>query len=386
MSIMLKPLTQEFGWSRTAATGAITTGTIIAGILSLPIGKLADKYGPRALTSLGALMTAIAYLAFSKLVALWQFYLIFIISRAISTNTLSNIVPRTAVVNWFFRFRGRALGLLAMSPALGASVLTIIAQFIMKNHGWRVVFVIFAIGMIVFQATPAALILRKRPEDLGLLPDGERKVAVSITSSTQVGAEEELNWTLRDAIRTSAIWLLSAAIVVALAINSGIGFHMAAYFTDVGIDSTIAVGAISVYALTGAISNLIWGFLTERLPERIMAATVMIISAGAILFLHFVRTAVGAYAFAVIFGLSSRGEGLLVNIILAQYYGRSSFGTITGFVFPFSMIGLGFGPLISAFSFDLTGSYNTGFNIFIVASLIAATLLWIAKKPARALH
>jgi sugar phosphate permease len=238
----------------------------------------------------------------------------------------------------------------------------------------------------VFQAIPAALILRKQPEDLGLLPDGERKVAVSITSSTQVGAEEELNWTLRDAIRTSAIWLLSAAIVVALAINSGIGFHMAAYFTDVGIDSTIAVGAISVYALTGAISNLIWGFLTERLPERLMAATVMIISAGAILFLHFVRTAVGAYAFAVIFGLSSRGEGLLVNIILAQYYGRSSFGTINGFVFPFSMIGLGFGPMISAFSFDLTGSYNTGFNIFIVASLIAATLLWIAKKPARALH
>ena len=122
--------------------------------------------------------------------------------------------------------------------------------------------------MIVFQAIPAALILRKRPEDFGLLPDGERKVAVSITSSTQVGAEEELNWTLRDAIRTSAIWLLSAAILVALAVNSGIGFHMAAYFTDVGIDSTIAVGAISVYALTGAISNLIWGFLTERLPER----------------------------------------------------------------------------------------------------------------------
>jgi len=384
MSIMLKPLTQEFGWSRTAATGAITTGTIISGILSLPIGKLADKYGPRALTSLGALITAIAYIAFSKLVALWQFYLIFIISRAISTNTLTNIVPRTAVVNWFFRFRGRALGLLAMCPALGASVLTIIAQLIMKNHGWRVVFAIFAIGMIVFQAIPSALILRKRPEDFGLLPDGERKVAVSIISSTQVGAEEELNWTLRDAIRTSAIWLLSAATVVALAINSGIGFHMAAYFTDVGIDSTIAVGAISVYALTGAISNLIWGFMTERLPERLMAAAVMIISAGAILFLHFVTTAVDAYAFAVIFGLSSRGEGVLVNIILAQYYGRSSFGTINGFVFPFSMIGLGFGPLISAFSFDLTGSYNTGFNIFIVASLIAATLLWIAKKPARA--
>jgi len=386
MSIMLKPLTQEFGWSRTAATGAITAGTIISGILSLPIGRLADKYGPRALASFGALITAIAYAAFSKFIALWQFYLIFIIARAISTNTLSNIVPRTAAVNWFLRFRGRALGMLAMSPALGASVLTIVAQLIMENHGWRSVFVIFALGMMVFQAIPAALILRKRPEDLGLLPDGERKAAVSIISSTYSGAEKELNWTLRDAIRTPAIWLLSAAIVVALAVNSGIGFHMAAYFTDVGIDATIAVGAISVYALTGAISNLIWGFLTEKLPERLMAVTGMIISAAAIFFLHFVRTTVGVYVFAAIFGLSSRGGGVLVNIILAQYYGRSSFGTINGFVFPFSMIGLGFGPLISSFFFDQTGSYHTGFNIFMVASLIAATLLWMAKKPARALR
>jgi sugar phosphate permease len=364
MSIMLIPLTQEFEWSRTALTGAITAGTIISGILSLPVGKLADRYGPRFLTSLGALITAVSYAAFTKFADLTQFYLIYIIARAIATNTISQVVPRTAVVNWFYRFRGRALGMLAMSPALGASILAIIAEFIMQRYGWRDVFAIFAVATVLFQAIPAALILRKRPEDLGLLPDGKRKAPVSISASQHPGVKEEINWTLQDAIRTRTLWLLSVAVVFALAVAAGIGFQMAAYFTDMGIDPTAAIGAISVYALTGAVSNLIWGFLTERLSERLMAATVMVLTAIAILYLHSVRTITGAYTFAVFFGLTSRGGGVLLSIILAEYYGRSSFGAIHGFVYPFSMIGLGFGPLISSFFFDLTGSYTVVLNNF----------------------
>ena len=119
MSIMLKPLTAEFGWSRTAATGAITTGTILSGLLSYPLGKLADRYGPRILTTLGALVMACVYIATGLFVSLWQFYVVFVIGRVVSVNTLSTTVPRTAAVNWFRRYRGRVLGLLTagLAPA-----------------------------------------------------------------------------------------------------------------------------------------------------------------------------------------------------------------------------------------------------------------------------
>jgi MFS family permease len=92
-------------------------------------------------------------------------------------------------------------------------------------------------------------------------------------------------------------------------------------------------------------------------------------------------TATGAFLFAVLFGLTSRGEATLVNIILAHYYGRSSYGAISGFVYPFNMVGLGFGPLICSLGFDLTGSYQMLFSVFVAASLISALLLWLAKKP-----
>ena len=381
MSTMLKPLTEEFGWSRTTATGAITTGTIMAGLFSFPFGKLADRYGPRLLSSLGAFVIACTYVAITKFSNLWQFYVIFVIARVVTANTLSSIVPQTAAVNWFRRFRGRALGLLSMATPLGASVLAFIAQLVMERHGWRTVFMSFALVMVFLQAIPAALVLRRRPEDLGLVPDGGKSERVISAPTGQPLAQGEVPWTLGDAIRTRTLWLLIAAIVLALTINAGVGFHLVAYYTDVGIVPSVAVGALSIYALTGALANVIWGFLSERLPERLLASVVMILTSAAILYLQSVRTAAGAFLFAVLFGLTSRGEGTLVNIIMAHYYGRSSYGAISGFVYPFNMFGLGFGPLICSVFFDLTGSYQLLFRVFVAASMISALLFWLAKKP-----
>ena len=183
MSIMLKPLTTEFGWSRTAATGAITTGTIMAGLFSYPFGKLADRYGPRLLTSVGALLTAGTYAAIASFSNLWQFYAVYVIGRVIATNTVSGVVPKTAAVNWFRRYRGRVMGFLTMTSPLGSSLLVFIAQIIMIHHGWRFVFIVFALATILLQALPAALVLRRRPEDMGLVPDGGPRTRVTSAPS-----------------------------------------------------------------------------------------------------------------------------------------------------------------------------------------------------------
>jgi len=156
---------------------------------------------------------------------------------------------------------------------------------------------------------------------------------------------------------------------------------LVAYCTDVGIPPSAAVGALSLYALIGAGANVIWGFLSEKLPERLLASAVMVLTAVSILYLQSIRTPAGAFVFAVLFGLTSRGEGTLVNIILAHYYGRNSYGAIHGFVGPFHMVGLGLGPLIGALAFDFAGSYEGLYNIFIGVSMIAAALLWLSKKP-----
>jgi sugar phosphate permease len=385
-SIMLKPITEELGWSRTALSGVATAGTIVAGLASAPIGPLADRYGPRVLGTLGALYVGLTYFAISHVTELWQFYLVYVAGRAVSGVTLTGVVPNTAAANWFRRMRGRALGLISAAIPFGGAVLAFGGQWIIDAHGWRTVYLVLCAAVFTLFVLPSAIVMRRRPEDVGLLPDGDQ-APPGHTGSTAPprasvrSAGDEASWTRREAMRTPALWLITAAGTIAIAANSGVSFHQVAYYTDVGLPTTTAVASLAIYALAGAAAVAFWGFLTERLPERNVAMVVMFVSAAATLYLLTVRSAAGALVFAILFGLTSRGEGALLNIILAQYFGRASFGAISGFVHPFQMVGLGLGPMFSSICFDLTGSYQIVFVLYAGVSMLAVGLLWLARKP-----
>jgi predicted MFS family arabinose efflux permease len=156
---------------------------------------------------------------------------------------------------------------------------------------------------------------------------------------------------------------------------------MVAYFTDVKIQPAVAVGALSVMALTGAFGSGLWGALAEKIHPRALGVTAMLLSAAAVALLTQTRVAPSAFIFAIVFGLSARGGFVLIHILLAHYFGRRSFGAITSTLEPFHKGGLGVGALLAGMAFDFSGSYQMVFLLFFANYLIAATLTWLARQP-----
>lgn len=376
---MLKAMTEDLGWSRTALSGAVMLGTIAGGVLSPLTGWLTDRYGPRLLMTLGVAVMTLTFMAIANVEAVWHFYIAYIVARGVAQAAVSGVVPRTAAVNWFRRMRGRAMGTLAMSVPLGGAVMTTGAQALMSGGvDWRAVFLVLALATGVVLLVPSALLMRGRPEDLGLRPDGDE----APSSGWAVAAvAPERSWTMREATRTPALWLITLALMASAWPNGAASVHMVVYFTDQGVSTAAAVAALSTFALTGAASSAIWGYLTELISERLLAVWAMGIAAVACAYVVTVHSAWGAVLFGGVFGMAARGEGALLAIMLANYYGRRSFGTISGFTTPFQMLGLGGGPLIASLINDVTDAY-TAFWIASVGTFAAAgVMLWLARRP-----
>jgi len=380
---MLPHIEESTGWNRSSITFAVTIGTVTGGFLSPTFGRLADKYGPRAISSAGVLVAAGAMIAvgISGSTHIAVFYVAYLCGRTATQNTLGGVTSQTTMVNWFKRMRGRAIGLSSMAVPLGGATLVPLSQLaIAGGVSWETVYFFFA-GVLFLVLFPlAVLVLRRRPEDLGLLPDGE-SAAPSRPGATAQPATES-TWTLREAMRTRALWFLIGSMAAGACANSAISFHLLAYFKDEGVGVTSAALALSVFSLSGALASGLWGFLIERIPERLIGALTMFSASLLCLFLLTVSTPVAAIGFGALFGLAARGEGSILISMVAQYYGRESFGAIQGFTAPFQLVALGLGPTLAALLYDAFGqSYDVAFTVAAVIFAVSATFVWLARKP-----
>lgn len=382
MGVMLKPISEDLGWTRTLTAGAVSAGTILAGIGGAFVGPIADRHGPRLLMPIGCLIASVALLALAGMNGLFQFYAANIVARVVAQSTLTGVTPITAITNWFNRRRGRAIGLTNMCLPLGAAILAFLAQFLIRVFGsWRPVFVVTGVCAALY-AIPLALFMRRRPEDMGLEMEGGRGQDGARAGGHGAAARgSDVSFTLAQALRTRALWLVMIAQLIATVANSTYSFHQASYYSDLGLGVAVASLSVSMFGLAGAFSSTLWGFLSERVDERILASAVVCCGAGVMALGLFVQSVPMALLVSTLMGLTGRGEGSLYNILIARYYGRRSYGAITGFMSPFHMTGLGLGPIVGALSYDLTGSYRGTFVIYTGVLLTASLLTFIARPP-----
>ncbi len=386
MAVVLKPISEDLGWSRSLTAAAITAGALLGGLCSPLFGPLADRLGPRFLLPLGGALVGLFAFGVGLSREPWQFYATFVPARALTEFLLCGMISFTAVTNWFYLKRPRAMGLVAMATPLGSAALSLVYQFFVTHYGWRAAFFALAMALWILVVLPGMIFLRRQPEDLGLYPDGIAPLAGSHEGAPAKAkapdATRERSWTRSEAMRASALWLLVGSAFLASIGTGGTAFHMAAYFTDVKIAPAAAAGAVSMMALAGAFGNGLWGGLAERIDPRGLNVAVMLAAAATVLSLTQVAAPTGAFLFALSFGLHARGAAVLTQVLIARYFGRRSFGAISSVLDPFHKGGLGLGALLAGVAFDYAGNYQTIFMIFCASYAIAALLIFLARRPA----
>ena len=393
LTIFVLPMSEEFGWSRTQVAGATSLGAILGAALAPFSGRLVDRAGSRALLTLGGLIVVLAcgYLALAQTLA--GFYAAFTVAR-IADQGLIKIGTAPTIGKWFSRYRGRATGIVFFSEAAGMTLMAPLVQLVISGAGWRSAWVLLGGGMLVLGVIPCAWLIRRQPEDLGLLPDGapasppapEAKESGAEESQTRTGGSstEQLQPPpLAEIIRAPSFWLVLVSLFVVSTATSGVGLHLVPHLIQQGLDPLQAVGAISVMSIAGAVGALLLGFLAERLPPRYMLAAVYLLGAISMIVLINADDLPKTYVFAIIQGIAGSGVNTLAPLLWASYYGRASLGSIFGISRAAQVAGFAVGPLASGIVYDATGGYQQAFIYFALLALVSSALILAARPPAQ---
>jgi len=383
MGSMLLVITQQTGWSDTVVSTALLLGTISGGVLSPLSGALTDRHGPRVIMAIAVIAMAIGFALLGYASVPWVFWLGYVVARGAAQGVLGGVTQRSIAVTWFERYRGRALGIVAMAVPLGGAILAICAQWLLQQSwGWQEIFYGLAALTLLLALVPAMLILRRSPEAIGLRPDGASAAeyrAFIDSGNRQGGAEQE--WSLSQALQTRSLRILMVAGVIATAGNGAVVFYHAAFLISRGMAPVNAVTALSAFALAGALASLLWGYLAERISERLLAIFSQGLAALAMLAALSIQTYGQALIISFVMGLLVRGESSLTSIIIARYFGRAAYGRIAGFMTSFQLVALGLGPVIAAVIVEQSGTYDVLYYGLAVIYLCAAVLFLAVRPP-----
>ena len=373
---------EDTGWDRSTIALGITIGTWVAGLLTPVFGKIADTHGPRLAMPLTSLIVGVCFYWIGGMSAIWHFYVAYIIARGLGNPVLIGVMPRTVAVNFFDRKRNLALGIVSMArPCFGAinvQLITLISTW----SSWRTAYKLLGVYSILL-TIPLSLFIRKDPESIGLLPDGEKPKLSnqeSFIKSEEVADIDKHIWSAREAAKTFTLWAIVSAEFLIILTSGTIGFQLVPYLHESGLPISMAALAWTISTLLNAFSNPIWGFLSDIYSPRKLVLSAMPLCLVVTSIFLLIDGGYPGFACVVIWGAASGGLNVLGGMIIANYFGRHSFGSISGIMGPFQIIGLGLGPIIGAIMYDATGGYMYLFA-FAIITYIAATILFFFAKP-----
>ena len=382
-SLLMPPLIDEFGWDRGLAAGAFSFGFLSSAVFSPVIGRVMDTRGPRVVIMTGIALLSTGLLLAPFIQSPWHFYATLGVLVGGGSNLMTYSVHSQFLPNWFVARRALAISIAFAGAGVGGIVLLPWLQSIIVSNGWRAACI--AIGLLVLLvAAPLNLLVRKRPQDFGLLPDGAARPDPSAPKRPSnivdpVWAATE--WTLARAMRSARFWWICGSYFCALAAWYAVQVHQTKYLTEIGFTPIIAawaLGAVSVVAIPGQIGL---GALSDRIGREWVwtaGCAGFVVCYVALIALEHTQSTVLLYLMVISQGFFGYALTSVMGAIVAEIFEGPHFGAIFGTVMVASMAGGAAGPLVAGIIHDATGSYHWAFILSIGCCLVSAASIWFA--------
>ena len=391
LSVFLKAVTTDLGVSRGAFSLMRSVEHVIYAALAPWVGGKLDRYGARWLMVIGAVLSGIGFLLLGQIETFWQFAGIRVVILSIGHAMVCYFVVNVTISRWFVRKRGRALAIAHVGQGISKVTISLVAASLFAIIGWRHVWTVFGLLLFVLVVIPAAIWMRRSPEDLGLHPDGAAEPVDPVAGrsetnpgrSTREDLGAEVTWTRREALRTSTFWLVVMIFSIVDVGVAGFNLHVIAFVSDMGYSTVLAASVMTVMAGTQLGAGLFWGFLSERVSVRKATAVMFLVQAAGLTVALQTRQLTWLYVGFFLYGAGLGGAQVLQEVMWANYFGRISLGTVRGMSLPIILIFAAAGPPFFGYLFDYTGSYNLSLTIFIAVQFMSAGLTLLVRRPVK---
>lgn len=370
-------LVDERGWSKTALSGAAAMQSLEAAVLGPLLGWLIDRFGARRMITTGLVVFALGFLLLSRIDSIEGFYGAVIVI-ALGASFSGYFPLSVAVVQWFQRQRARALSAMGFGLAAGGLAVPMVA-WSMQTFGWRAT----AAGsgvLLLMVGLPLARLIKSRPEDHGLMPDGLPPSPPSAQSEGTADAQRE--FTARQALRTRAFWLLAIGHGLALLVVTAVNVHAITHLKE-GLGYSVAQASFFIMLMTlGQAAGVGLGYVIgDRFDKRYVAAACMLMHATGLLMLTYATGSVMLLAFAALHGVAWGLRGPFMQAIRADYFGRNAIGMIMGLSAAVIALGQIAGPLVAGVAADAFGNYRVGFTLLALTAALGSVFFILARKP-----
>lgn len=382
-SLFFSPIIDEFGWDRGVTAGAFSFGFLVSAILSPLMGKLMDRTGPRTVMELGVVLMGLGLLIAPLTTQPWHLYLTIGVLVGSGSVCLGYSGQSLFLPNWFVRRRGLAVGIAFAGVGIGSITLLPWVQSMIDGAGWRQASL--AMGILILAVlAPLNLLLRKRPEDIGLRPDGDEAPlpgGSAPASNILDHAWAATDWTLSRALVTARFWWLALGFFCGLYVWYAVQVHQTKYLVEIGFGSTAAAWALGLVSLLGIPGQIALGALSDRIGREwiwTISCVGFAICFAALIALKAAPTLLLVYVMVAVQGFLGYGLTSVMGAVVAEIFAGRHFGTIFGTVMFVGLVGGAAGPFVTGLLHDLFGNYRAAFGIGIVLSAVSAAAIWLA--------